>query len=200
MTRNEPASEPALPLLLGFNLALTTAVGALFGLSLAQPLWAGAGGGFAAGILILLLLGLVRRLRGVRVPTPSSGRLQRAARRVAAPVGRLAEAMSRQVRRAGGQLDRWLPRGMPERPEARTHGHRVRPALPPVSAGDALALVLVNLLLLLILAVLLFGIWVAYAFAVIATPLWLVALMLLALDGANPDRPIPLPDDLEAPE
>jgi hypothetical protein len=200
VTRIEPGSDPASPLLLGINLALTTAVGALFGLSLAQPLWVGAGGGFAAGVLILLLLGLVRRLRGVRVPRPSSSRLEQAAQRLLAPVGVLVGAMSRQVRRAGDQFNRWLRRWMPERPEAKTPRHRVRPALPPVPTGDLVSLVVGNLLLLLILAIFIFGIWVAYVVAVIATPLWLVALMLLALDGANPDRSIPLPDDLEAPE
>ncbi len=69
-----------------------------------------------------------------------------------------------------------------------------------LASGDRIALLVALLLIMLVAAVLWFGIWVAYGFAVLATPIWLLALMLLAMDGANPDAATALPDDLELPE
>ncbi len=192
----DAAPEPASPLLLAINLTLTTTVAALYGLSVGQPLWVGAAGGLVGGILILLLLGFVRGMRGVRVPAPPVARVDSLLARLLRPVERAGRAFGRWTGKIGDRIARWVP----SRPGGTPTAVAERAALPPVSSGDALALMLANVVLLLLVATVLFGIWVAYVFAIIATPIWLVVLMMMAVDGANPDGGVPLPDDLEAPE
>lgn len=76
------------------------------------------------------------------------------------------------------------PRRRGRRPSTFFHGF---------GAPDNLAMLVGNLVLLLIIGCILFGIDVAFYAALVATPVWLLALMLIAIQGSNPNEPVPVP-------
>ncbi|MCZ8321034.1 MAG: hypothetical protein O9296_05535 [Novosphingobium sp.] len=84
---------------------------------------------------------------------------------------------------------------LPSLPRIRLPGFPSLTWKPIAWTGDVLAMSLANVLLLIVLGCLVIGMEVAFYAALVATPIWLVVLMFVALDGTVPDRSIDLPAD-----
>jgi hypothetical protein len=72
---------------------------------------------------------------------------------------------------------------------------RVRSPSTDWKSAENLSMTLANLLLLIVLGCLWYGMEVAFYAALVATPIWLSVLVAVALQASEPDRSIPLPDD-----
>jgi hypothetical protein len=62
-------------------------------------------------------------------------------------------------------------------------------------SADNLAITIANIIFAIVLGCMWFGMQVAFYAALVATPIWLVVLVAVAFEAAEPDRPIPLPND-----
>jgi hypothetical protein len=62
-------------------------------------------------------------------------------------------------------------------------------------SADNLVITIANIIFAIVLGCMWLGMQVAFYAALVATPIWLVVLVAVAFEAAEPDRPIPLPDE-----
>ncbi|MEM8852801.1 MAG: hypothetical protein AAGD34_03810 [Pseudomonadota bacterium] len=66
-----------------------------------------------------------------------------------------------------------------------------------VDVGLLAAIILGNITLIVLVLTFVIGIDVAFYAALAATPIWIVIMMIMAVDGANPGNAVPTRDELD---